>query len=109
LWIQTDATTSNSSYDRGGINANIGTNQMLCAGPESGEIRRFLTGPRGCEVTGVVTTPDMKAMFVNLRHPGEGGTAANPTAVSNWPDRGPRPRSATIVITRDDGREIGGL
>jgi secreted PhoX family phosphatase len=109
LWIQTDASTSGSSYDPGGVNENIGTNQMLCADPESREIRRFLTGPRGCEVTGVVTTPDRKTMFVNFQHPGEGGTTANPTAVSDWPDRGPRPRSATIVITRDDGGEIGGL
>ncbi len=109
LWIQTDATTSGSSYNPGGLNENIGTNQMLCADPESGEIRRFLTGPRGCEVTGVVTTPDRKTMFVNFQHPGEGGTTTNPTAISDWPDRGPRPRSATIVITRDDGGEIGGL
>ena len=77
--------------------------------PRRGEIRRFLTGPRGCEVTGVTATPDLKTMFVNLQHPGEGGTTANPTAVSDWPDRGARPRSATIVITRDDGGEIGGL
>ncbi len=109
LWIQTDATTSSSSYDAGGVNENIGTNQMLCADPETGEIRRFLTGPRGCEVTGVTATPDLKTLFVNLQHPGEGGTTANPTAVSDWPDRGARPRSATIVITRDDGGEIGGL
>jgi uncharacterized protein len=68
-----------SSYDAGGVNENIGTNQMLCADPESKEIRRFLTGPRGCEVTGVVTTPDRKTMFVNFQHPGEGGTTANPT------------------------------
>lgn len=109
LWIQTDASTSASSYAAGGVNENIGTNQMLCADPVSGEIRRFLTGPRGCEVTGVVTTPDRKTMFVNLQHPGEGGTAAEPTRISDWPDRGARPRSATIVITREDGGEIGGL
>lgn len=109
LWIQTDATTSSSSYNEGDVNANIGTNQMLCADPESREIRRFLTGPRGCEVTGVVTTPNRRTMFVNLQHPGEGGTTENPVAVGDWPDRGPRPRSATIVITREDGGEIGGL
>ncbi|MCU0835084.1 MAG: PhoX family phosphatase [Chromatiaceae bacterium] len=109
LWIQTDASTSSSSYAVGGVNENIGTNQMLCADPQTREIRRFLTGPRGCEVTGVVTTPDRKTMFVNFQHPGEGGTTDNPTLVSNWPDRGPRPRSATIVITRTDGGEIGGF
>jgi uncharacterized protein len=109
LWIQTDATTNALSYATGGVNENIGTNQMLCADPASGEIRRFLTGPLGCEVTGVTGTPDRKTLFVNLQHPGEGGSVANPTAVSDWPDRGARPRSATIVITRDNGGEIGGL
>lgn len=109
LWIQTDATTSASSYAEGGVNERIGTNQMLCADPLTGETRRFLTGPPGCEVTGVVTTPDHRAMFVNIQHPGEGGTSEDPTAVSSWPAGGPRPRSATIVITREDGGIIGGV
>jgi secreted PhoX family phosphatase len=111
LWIQTDATTSASSYAPGGVNANIGTNQMLCADPLTKETRRFLTAVPGCEVTGVDTTPDGKTMFVNLQHPGEGATTANPQAVSAWPDgpAGGRPRSATIVITRTDGGVIGGL
>jgi len=107
LWIQTDATTSESSYAEGGVNERIGTNQMLCADPLTGETRRFLTGPRGCEVTGVTSTPDNRALFVNIQHPGEGGTSEDPTAVSSWPDRGARPRSGTIVITREDGGVIG--
>ena len=34
---------------------------------------------------------------------------ANPRAVSNWPDFRPdgRPRSATLVIRRDDGGLVG--
>ncbi|HSO07826.1 MAG TPA: PhoX family phosphatase [Pelomicrobium sp.] len=111
LWIQTDATTSASSYAPGGVNYNIGTNQMLCADPLTRETRRFLTAVPGCEVTGVDITPDGKTMFVNLQHPGEGATTANPQLVSAWPDGpgGGRPRSATMVITRDDGGVIGGL
>ena len=70
--------------------ANLGNNQMLAADPVTGEIRRFLTGPRGCEVTGVITTPDLQAMFVNIQHPGEPSNErsdpAKPTAVSSWPD-----------------------
>ena len=66
---------------------------MLAADPATGEIRRFLTGPRGCEVTGVVTTPDGRTMFVNIQHPGETPSErsdpANPTAVSAWPGRRP--------------------
>ncbi|HEX5596490.1 MAG TPA: PhoX family phosphatase [Micromonosporaceae bacterium] len=114
LWIQTDISNSSQNradrgYDR------IGNNQMLAADPETGEIRRFLVGPRGCEITGVITTPDQKTMFVNVQHPGESTTVfgaptpANPRAVSNWPDFDPegRPRSATVVIRRIDGGVIG--
>jgi secreted PhoX family phosphatase len=107
LWIQTDAAPS--ALGRGDY-AGLGNNQMLAADPATGEVRRFLTGPRGCEVTGVVTTPDGTSMFVNVQHPGEPDNARNdparPTAVSAWPDGG-RPRSATIVIRRRDGGVIG--
>ena len=91
---------------------------MLAADPESGEIKRFLTGPRGCEITGVIMTPDRRTMFVNVQHPGESTTfwnnqfgaptVANPATVSSWPfGGGKRPRPATVVITRIDGGEIG--
>lgn len=118
LWIQTDISNSSQNradrgYDR------IGNNQMLVSDPTTGELKRFLTGPRGCEVTGVITTPDQRTMFVNIQHPGEsttywnnlnGGapTPANPTTVSTWPYHGGRrPRPATVVIRRIDGGRIG--
>ena len=75
-------------------------------------LRRFLVGPKECEITGVDTTPDGRTLFVNIQHPGEGGTVAAPT--SNWPANqsgtaapGSRPRSATIVITKNDGGVVG--
>ena len=86
---------------------------MLAADVATGEIRRFLTGPAGCEVTGVTMTPDGRTMFVNIQHPGEPASERSdpdaPHAVSNWPDWRPdgRPRSATIAIRRDDGGVIG--
>jgi secreted PhoX family phosphatase len=47
-----------------------------------------------------------------IQHPGETTTAANfaaGTFLSNRPDGGgARPRSATIVITRNDGGDVGG-
>jgi secreted PhoX family phosphatase len=110
LWIQTDVSTSmlnKGHYER------LGNNQMLCADPRTGELRRFLTGPRGCEVTGITMTPDRRTMFINIQHPGESPSErsdpANPKAVSTWPDgpNGGRPRSATVVIRRDDGGIIG--
>jgi hypothetical protein len=96
LWIQTDGAYSNT-----GNYANQGNNQMLCADPVSKEIRRFFVGPLECEVTGLTFTPDSKTMFINIQHPGEGGN-------SHWPEGGTaRPRSATIVITKNDGGVIG--
>jgi len=96
LWIQTDGNYSNS-----GDFAGQGNNQMLCADPESKEIRRFFVGPKECEVTGLTFTPDSKTLFINIQHPGEGGN-------SNWPDGGSaRPRSATVIITKNDGGVIG--
>jgi CheY-like chemotaxis protein len=41
LWIQTDVSTSTINA---GDYAGCGNNQMLCADPTTGEIRRFLTG-----------------------------------------------------------------
>ena len=94
--------------------AGFGNNQMLCANPSSGETRRFLVGPNGCEITGVCVTPDERTMLVGIQHPGEApGKAVNdprdPMRYSSWPDgpSGGRPRSACIVITKDDGGAIG--
>jgi secreted PhoX family phosphatase len=75
-------------------------------------VKRFLVGPVQCEITGVTETPDGTALFVNIQHPGEDTRPAdigNPAAWgSHWPDGGvTRPRSATVVITRDDGGVIG--
>ncbi|MCW7536363.1 PhoX family phosphatase [Aquabacterium sp. A7-Y] len=78
----------------------------------AGTLKRFLVGPVGSEITGCAETPDGKTLFVNIQHPGEStqladiGTPANYT--SHWPDGGnARPRSATVVITKDDGGRIG--
>jgi secreted PhoX family phosphatase len=77
-------------------------------------LRRFLVGPVDCEITGLTESPDGRTLFVNIQHPGETTSGkdfdiANPsTWLSHWPAGGAsRPRSATIVITRDDGGTIG--
>jgi uncharacterized protein len=74
-------------------------------------LRRFLVGPRECEITGITESPDGTALFVNIQHPGEETKPklAEPTSFgSHWPDGGnTRPRSATIVITREDGGVVG--
>ena len=91
----------------------MGNNQLLVADVNSGEVKRFLTGPAGCEITGITSTPDGRHLFINIQHPGETPSErsdpAKPTAVSSWPDgiRGGRPRSATIVIRKEDGGVVG--
>jgi secreted PhoX family phosphatase len=110
LWIQTDVSSSTinkKAYE------GMGNNQMVATIPGTNEYRRFLTGPRGCEITGIAFTPDNRTLFINIQHPGEGGDditdPANPRAVSNWPDANPngRPRSSTVVIVKADGGIIG--
>jgi secreted PhoX family phosphatase len=110
LWIQTDISTNVINK---GDYARLGNNAMLAAEPRTGEVRRFLVGPNGCEITGCTMTPDMRTLFISIQHPGETASErtdpAQPRGVSNWPDarRDGRPRSATLVITRDDGGVIG--
>jgi secreted PhoX family phosphatase len=110
IWIQTDVSSSTVNI---GAYAGFGNNQMLAANPVTRETRRFLVGPNGCEVTGVWLTADLKTMFVGIQHPGEApvgvNSPADPKRYSSWPDgaAGGRPRSATLVIVREDGGEIG--
>jgi secreted PhoX family phosphatase len=84
--------------------------------PEQTQLKRFLVGPKGAEITGLCETPDGKTLFVNIQHPGENTLAAdinNPLAYeSHWPANagygtGRRPRSATIAITKKDGGRVG--
>ncbi|MDT7833637.1 PhoX family protein [Aquabacterium sp. OR-4] len=110
LWVQTDMSTS--AMGKGDLKG-LGNNQMLAADVRSGELRRFLVGPVGCEITGATATPDGRTMFINIQHPGESASElsdpAAPTKNSSWPDRDPagRPRSATVVIRKNDGGVIG--
>ncbi len=114
LWIQTDVSGSSiNPENRTGPYQGFGNNQMVCADPATRETRRFLTGPNVCEITGVFVTPDERTMFVGIQHPGEAPSGsndpANPKRFSSWPDgpSGGRPRSSLVVITKDDGGEIG--
>lgn len=97
LWILTDG-----NYSNGGDFAGQGNNQMLCGDPITGEVKRFLTGPVACEITGLAFSPDHKTMFVGVQHPGEEG------APSHFPKGGnSKPRSTVMMITRTDGGVIG--
>lgn len=73
-------------------------------------VKRFLTGPVGCEITGVDSTPDGRTLFVGIQHPGEDGSTNAPD--SNWPQSqtgtaSGRPRSGVVAVTRDNGGIVG--
>ncbi len=69
---------------------------MLCADPQPCEIRRFLTGPTGCEITGLTFSADQRTLFVSIQHSRDNFSSINGI-----------PRSAVIRITREDGGIIG--
>jgi secreted PhoX family phosphatase len=78
------------------------------------KLRRFLVAPKGAEVTGITETADGRTLFVNIQHPGELSKplSSGSAPQSMWPGNqgygvAGRPRSATIVITRQDGGVIG--
>jgi uncharacterized protein len=91
LWILTDGEDSNE-----GDFAGQGNNQMLVGDPVTGQVERFLTGPKGCEVTGITWSLDKRTLFVGIQHPG-----------GSFPDGAGLPRSTIVAIRRDDGAVIG--
>ena len=114
-----DGTTPTLAYTRAdGTTLNVQT--RMGAKPTVNSLRRFLVGPADCEITGCCETPDGKTLFINIQHPGEAISKANVTDptkyLSHWPANAgygaggaatARPRSATIVITKNDGGLIG--
>jgi hypothetical protein len=110
LWICTDI--GPTALNKGEM-ARVANNQLLACDVASGEIRRFLTGPVNCEITGPAFTPDGRTLFLNIQHPGETPSERSdpdqPRRWSNWPDFSPtgRPRSATLAIRKLDGGVIG--
>ncbi|QFT93139.1 hypothetical protein FIU86_09805 [Roseovarius sp. THAF9] len=92
VWIQTDGDDSNAGEFEG-----MGNNQMLAGDPVTGEIARFLTGPKGSEVTGLTWSTDRRTMFVGIQHPD-----------APFPDgEGKLPRSSIITVKREDGAPLG--
>ena len=104
-----DAKRTITSTDQNGAVREVATH---VGAPAGDKVRRFLVGPVHSEITGVAESPDGRALFVNIQHPGEESKPADIGSPdkfsSHWPDGGmSRPRSATIVITKNDGGLIG--
>ncbi|WP_354687133.1 PhoX family phosphatase, partial [Cupriavidus necator] len=89
LWVQTDSSTS-ATYT-----TTFGNNSMYYISP-TGQSKRFLVGPTGCEITGIAYTPDLTTCFINIQHP-----------TGKWPDAAKPARSSTIVVRRTDGKPVG--
>jgi hypothetical protein len=106
-----DGATATLNYSGG-----VSVTTRMGAKPTASTLKRFYVGPAQCEVTGLCETPDGKTMFINVQHPGENTPAsviADPTQYgSQWPSivgygAGKRPRSATVVITKNNGGQVG--
>ncbi len=110
LWIQTDdgAYTDTTSCmllaalpgkvsDGTTITTSAGQQTRIGMPASNDNIKRFFVGPEGCEVTGITMAPDFKTLFINIQHPGNtwGAIAGGST-----------PRSATVMITKEDGDVI---
>ena len=97
LWVQTDHSVPGSSGDSSRTIEDIfGQNAMFYIDQTTKQSKRFLVGPKGCEITGLAYTPDLKTFFVNIQHP-----------TGDWPVSGQQPRSSTIVVRRTDGQPVG--
>ena len=114
-----DGTTPTLNYTKAD-GTTVSVQARVGAKPTADTLKRFLVGPVDCEITGCTETPDGKTLFVNIQHPGETIVAANiadPSKyLSHWPANAgygaggaatARPRSATLVITKNDGGLIG--
>ena len=97
LWIQTDHSVPGSSGVTGkSIDQVFGYNAMFYMDQASGQTKRFLVGPEGCEITGLTYTPDLTTFFINIQHP-----------TREWPSASLPARSTTIAVRRTDGKPVG--
>jgi len=105
LWIATDQGTR--QLQRGipdGIRATDTT------GDGRALTRLFFTCPAGAEMCGPCFTPDNRSMFLAVQHPAEGWGSHFDTPLTRWPDFEDSipPRPSVVVVTKNDGTEIGG-
>ncbi|WP_371397524.1 PhoX family phosphatase [Fretibacter rubidus] len=101
LWIATDGNPKSGAVD--------GLWALETEGLGRGTGRAFFRAPIGAEVCGPRFTPDGRALFLSVQHPGEDDDTTYETPLTRWPDFDPGlpPRPSVVVIYRDDNAVIG--
>ncbi|MFJ6727718.1 PhoX family protein [Streptomyces sp. NPDC091281] len=97
LWISTDGAQ---------LGSHDGLFGVATRGERRGELKQFLTVPKGAETCGPLIQE--RRVLVAVQHPGEldGATVENPK--STWPDGPGRiVRPAVVAVWRADGDDIG--
>ncbi|NXY96536.1 PhoX family protein [Streptomyces sp. BR123] len=97
LWISTDGNQ---------LGSHDGLFGVATTGERRGELKQFLTVPRGAETCGPLIQD--KRVLVSVQHPGEidGASVEKPESV--WPDGpGKIVRPAVVSVWRKDGKNIG--
>lgn len=97
LWISTDGNQ---------LGSHDGLFGVATSGERRGELKQFLTVPRGAETCGPIIQD--KRVLVAVQHPGEidGASVEKPQSV--WPDGpGKIVRPAVVSVWRKDGKNIG--
>jgi uncharacterized protein len=109
VWIATDG--SDDIFD--------GCNDMIVVtavdAPAPRPVKRFLVGPMGSEICGPMLSPDEKSFFAAIQHPGENNAKGLRYSDLRWKGEAPPstfpdgswPRSAVVVVRKDDGGVIG--
>ncbi|MFJ2474429.1 PhoX family protein [Streptomyces sp. NPDC087659] len=97
LWISTDGAQ---------LGSHDGLFGVATTGERRGELKQFLTVPKGAETCGPIIQD--RRVLVAVQHPGEidGATVEKPASV--WPDGPGRVvRPSVVAVYRNDGRDIG--
>ncbi|TYL51777.1 PhoX family phosphatase [Nocardioides sp. BGMRC 2183] len=88
LWISTDGNA---------LGANDGLFRVPVSGPKRGEVKQFLSVPRGAECCGPLVYDGDRSLFFAPQHPGEVSGATFEEPASTWPHSNDYPRPSVCV------------
>ncbi|WP_309647310.1 PhoX family phosphatase [Nocardioides sp.] len=88
LWIATDGNV---------LGSNDGIFRVPTEGPLRGQVRQFVTMPRGAEACGPLIYDKNRSLFFAVQHPGEIDGATFENQASTWPHTDDFPRPSVVV------------